>query len=344
MAMPQTNRYIYFFVSEWWSLLPTTSTQTTSNMTARYWCFTLNNPTALLDFTDTIVTYAIYSEEIGPSGTNHFQGYLELGRGQRMSYVRTLIPDAHISKAIDPDASVAYCSKIDSTHIDGPYVYGTRRTQGERSDLLSIKRRLDSGEDLKSISASQGGFEACCKYFRFFQQYQVLQATLNAREDLEVIMFYGAPGTGKSHTALTLLPNAFWKQSDGIWWDGYMPNQDIVIDDYHGWLPFSTMKRVLDKYPVCGQTKGNQVPLTPRSIVITTNSLCDAWYKSEALQHLMDALIRRISYIYVFEAIGQEPLEFKQAVAGVSTEHHQKVKNYLLSQSQICNYPINMNF
>jgi len=43
---------------------------------ARFWLFTLNNPEGLLDFDDFQgkVRYCIYSEEVGESGTSHFQG------------------------------------------------------------------------------------------------------------------------------------------------------------------------------------------------------------------------------------------------------------------------------
>lgn len=48
-----------------------------SGSRAKNWCFTINNPTGLLDFESfPPIKYAVYQEEVGKKGNYHFQGYV----------------------------------------------------------------------------------------------------------------------------------------------------------------------------------------------------------------------------------------------------------------------------
>lgn len=56
------------------------------------WCFTINNPhrvyatsTTLMDQlkADERVRYVVFQEELSPSGTPHYQGYIEFKRSVR---------------------------------------------------------------------------------------------------------------------------------------------------------------------------------------------------------------------------------------------------------------------
>jgi len=61
----------------------------------RNWVFTLNNPDGLLTpdldwVVDDPVHFLAYQLEVGDSGTEHFQGYLELSRPCTMAVVAAL--------------------------------------------------------------------------------------------------------------------------------------------------------------------------------------------------------------------------------------------------------------
>ena len=111
-------------------------------MTARFWCFTVNNPDGSLDtdleaWLGNGLKYAVYQHEVGEEGTEHFQGYLELDRGQRMSYVKKWLPTAHLeTRRGTQQQAIDYCKKADS-RLDGPWEYGTpSEGQGNRSDIV----------------------------------------------------------------------------------------------------------------------------------------------------------------------------------------------------------------
>lgn len=74
-------------------------------------------------------------------------------------------------------------------------------------------------------------------------------------------------------------PDAYWKQRSQ-WWDGYMNHEVVVIDEFYGWLPYDTLLRLCDRYPLMVETKGGQVNFCAKTIVITTNGVPNTWYKN----------------------------------------------------------------
>lgn len=70
-------------------------------MTARAWCFTLNNPDVerehehLCDGCPTALRYAVWQCECGERGTQHIQGYAEFAQPLRLAAVRRWLPRAH---------------------------------------------------------------------------------------------------------------------------------------------------------------------------------------------------------------------------------------------------------
>jgi len=106
----------------------------------------------------------------------------------------------------------------------------------------------------------------------------------------EAWAFYGPTGTGKSRRALWLSKREaakfgqepYWLVKPGgggtVWWDGYDGHAIVVIDEFYGWIPYDTLLRLLDRYPMRGEGKGTTVNLVPRMVIITSNSAPEAWY------------------------------------------------------------------
>lgn len=257
------------------------TTTTVSSLSRRNWCFTLNNPTDNINFTDVPnVRYAVYQRERGEQGTEHFQGYLELRKPARMSAMRKLIPGAHFEvRRGTRDQAREYCLKQD-TRIDGPFEFGDWTCEpGKRTDLLEIKRMVDGGQDPKAIWDEH--FGSMLRYHKSVDVYRGL--TVRGRDPGEppsVWVIYGPPGTGKSKLANERVPNAYW-MSPGEWFDGYQPGQSIILDDYRGWLTWTVLLRLCDRYPFRGQFKGGFVHIDAPMIVFTTNKEPRLWYKKE---------------------------------------------------------------
>jgi len=261
------------------------------DMTSRNFVFTLNNPDQTLDWSlYKDVTYAIWQYEIGENGTIHIQGYLELSKSARRTYLHPMLKRAYLEKRKGTrDQARDYCRKEES-RVDGPFEYGTWHTEsaGRRTDLLLIKDKIDAGAN--EVSIAEDHFETWIKYYRGLREYKRIK-TISRHWKSEVTVLVGEPGCGKSRKCMEELPDAYWKQR-GQWWDGYEGQDAVVIDDYYGWLPFDTLLRLLDRYPMILETKGGHVEFTAKKIYITSNVHPENWYKNENLD--IRALLRRI--------------------------------------------------
>lgn len=247
-----------------------------SSERGRYWCFTLNNPTAdeigllstAVDAQEDLL-YICWGKEVGESGTPHLQGYLELHSKLRLGGVRKLrgMGRAHVElrKGTQTQA-IDYCAK------DGEFVeYGQRveSKRGKRNDLESIKRMLDEGATDAAIADEY--FGSWCRYRKSFSAYRGVKAAKSSR-DVRVVAIFGHAGTGKTRMIFENSDDLFICPSDDLrWFDGYQGEDQILLDDYRGAADVSFLLRFLDRYPVNLPVKGGFEPLRATKIYITSN-------------------------------------------------------------------------
>ncbi len=157
-------------------------------MSSRAWCFTLNNYDYLLDDDELAakgVTFCQYQEECGANGTRHLQGYLEIARAQRLSWVAKLpgLTKAHWEPRRGTQAqAIAYVSPSkdanaavpDPTFRAGPYIFGTPATneQGKRSDLVEIRDKIKAGIPYEQIAEEH--FSSWCRYEKSFAKFATI--------------------------------------------------------------------------------------------------------------------------------------------------------------------------
>lgn len=200
--------------------------------------------------------------------------------------------DCHLEKCRDLKASIAYCKK--EPRLGGPWSAGEEPAgQGKRMDLEAVKRKLDEGGTM--LDVAEDHFGAFCRYERGFRSYKRMK-TKARNHAMEVHVYWGAAGTGKSRKAMEENPGAYWKQR-GEWWDGYDGQEVVVLDDFYGWLKWSTLLRVCDRYPLMVETKGGQAQFIAKKIIITSNKPWSEWY--ENMPH-SEALERRLTTITHF--------------------------------------------
>jgi len=268
------------------------------------WCLTLNNP---LDFElksleDVMsglcpdITYFVFGFEVGKSGTPHVQGYLEYRNPCTIARLKKYGWGyrSHLEgRRGTQEQARNYCKK------DGNWCeYGDPRDmpgQGTRSDLKKIGSEILAGANLEEIAK-----EYPAEYIRYNRGFREL-SNLNkpgSWRDVEVIVYWGDSGSGKTREAMNDAPYKLNQNSNGtLWFDGYAGEETLLLDDFYGWIRYGELLTLLDGYPYRCQIKGSSTWARWKKVVITSNKHPEEWYVSID----KTALYRRITSIEHFK-------------------------------------------
>jgi len=116
-------------------------------------------------------------------------------------------------------------------------------------------------------------------------------------------VYWGVTGAGKSRRAWDEASlSAYPKSPSTKFWDGYVGQEHVVLDEFRGEIGISHLLRWLDRYPVTVETKGSAVVLSARRIWITSNISPRDWYPNLD-EATMDALLRRLEVTHFRELI-----------------------------------------
>lgn len=271
---------------------------------SRGWCFTLNNYTD--DEVDSLskggsdsksVVYLCFGKEVGDSGTPHLQGFLYTKTVKSFKQVKALLsPRAHVEcqKGTTKQA-IEYCFK------DGDVTeYGTRPNQGKRTDLESVTSMIISGASLSDVALEHP--TVYVKYHRGLRDLKLTVTRPYVRQSVCGLWIYGEPGTGKSHHAENLYPNAY-RKSQSKWFDGYAGEKAIILDDLDSGMLCHHLKIWADKWSCTGETKGGTVHLMHDVFVVTSNyrisELVPPKSKGESDDAMIGALSRRFRQVEI---------------------------------------------
>lgn len=252
---------------------------------SRGWCFTLNNPTATC--TDVLneleCRYLVYGREVGESGTEHLQGYVEFANAKPLGGVKKVLERAHWEcRKGTPEEASQYCKK------DGDFVErGEMLKQGKRSDLEVMASLVLGGASTAEVAQ-----EAPATFVRFHRGLEALKASQYSHRTERpcVVWLFGACGSGK--TRETVDCKSFYIKDGTQWWDGYTQQSRIVIDDFNGKWPFRDLLRLLDRYPYQGQTKGGYVKINSPEIYITADRSPSEFWSGHELAQIERRLTR----------------------------------------------------
>lgn len=206
--------------------------------------------------------------------------------------MKKLSPRAHWEIANGTaEQNITYCSKQDKT----PFTKGVPpMSQKEKGEMN--KRRYEEA----FVAAQEGRIEDIPKdmltrhyntYLKIQRDYQPKPPNL---EDTCGIWIHGQPGVGKSHEVNEKYPGAYQKNLNK-WWDGYRGEEVVWLDEvspeHAAWIvPF--LKKWADKFPFPAESKGSQLQIRPKKVIVTSNySLEDLGLS--AVDY--DALARRFS-------------------------------------------------
>lgn len=219
---------------------------------------------------ESLYDYAVVGDEVGESGTRHFQGYVVFKKKMYLSGVKKILDRAHWEIAHGTaQQNRDYCTK------DGNYLeYGTmpvvktvaatamKKANYDAAVALAKQQRIyeiDSGMLVRHMSSLR-------------QIARDFPPTLEDNDYLCGEWFVGPPGSGKSRAARWLYPNAFPKPCNK-WWDGYQHQPYVIIDDFdtnYGVLGHH-LKIWADHYQFTAEIKGTSIRIRPKIICVTSN-------------------------------------------------------------------------
>lgn len=144
----------------------------------------------------------------------------------------------------------------------------------------AIKVAKSSGGSLKAVATSCP--TTFVRYGRGLRDYVNIMQFVKPRDfKTSVMVLVGPPGCGKSrHVAELVEGMSTYYKPRGPWWDGYDGHENVVIDDYYGWIAYDKLLRVCDRYPCKVHVKGSFAEFVAKWIFVTSNChVCD-WYRS----------------------------------------------------------------
>lgn len=298
----------------------------------RNWCGTLNNPTSCLfaafDGDLDSVKFAKYQLEVGDNGTLHYQFCVAFAEKKSLSQVKVLFPRAHLEIARDLHASMAYAEKVSTRLASDRYAeFGSWITadlavgsignyvgsgRGTRNDLHAVQAALDEGKPMSEIANDH--FGTYMRFHRGMTAYRLLRAKQRSWPTITTV-YFGIPGSGKT----TLIneqagPDAYWlrkSNAGAIWFDGYDGHDDVVIDEFYGWIQRGLLQRLCDRFPLMVDTKGGAVPFVAKRIWISSNQRPEKWFPKLKLGAMRRRLQEPLGRVLMTSAIGVEPTVYE---------------------------------
>lgn len=270
-------------------------------------CFTLNNWTdderadvvrfAGLDY----VSYLIFAEETGESGTPHLQGYFEMTKQLSLSTLKKIpgLERAHLEKANGSAAdNLKYCTK--ERPLD--FTAGEPKNPGKRTDMIELAEAIT----VKKMKLQEIADQYPVKLILHSKGIMALRALqIKPYNDgpKMVIWCWGETGMGKTYWAMHYGPpedTYIHGPEMGQWWDNYDGQGYVVKDEERGQTPIGTMLRYTDEYPMQVPYKGGFVNFRPHTIIICSPKHPKDIYGDDEMDLQTAQLLRRIKQIKHF--------------------------------------------
>lgn len=252
-----------------------------------------------------VMGFVAYGAEVCPSsGTLHYQAFCSFENARSVSAVRKMFPGNYVMPMYGPwKANEEYCSK-ESELI----MLGTKPAQGERTDLLKVKRLIDEGQHHMDVAEDNYNFMAVARHHQFIEKYEHHIRAKQIRLDRTMPKVYiriGLAGTGKTRWLDDTFGLGGWArmpQPTSCWWitPTVSRAETVLIDDVGPKKipPIEQFLEWTDRYPIEFNSKGGYLWWKPKNIVVTSNLHPYEWWPDISEAHKA-ALDRRIYSIEV---------------------------------------------
>lgn len=238
---------------------------------------------------------AVQREMCPTTNRLHWQGYVVFKSARSLGACKRLLEGAHWeSRRGSHQQCVAYVTKSES-RVDGPFIDGEEPSQGERNDLRAFAEAILHGQSDHELA-----YEFSAEFLRYGKYRNDLRmASRQGRKDkTKVVVLHGPSGCGKSRWAHDAFPEAYSKDPNNDWWDGYHGQDVVIVDEFYGGMRHDAVLKMCDRYGLNVQVKGGYVPFTAKVIIFTSNDDPRQWYSKlhSEKRETRIAFFRRIDY------------------------------------------------
>lgn len=282
---------------------------------ARSWCFTVhaaNDEEAeewcrsaefmpdiwSMSFEDAKVTYCVCQVERGSATERvHVQGAIQFNYAVGLARCKQLNPTAHweIMRGTWPQ-NEAYCTKED-TRVAGPFSIGEMPRQGKRTDWEGVKADILAKKTKSEILMATPHLANCVRGIDAL--IEAAKPKPPVSRDVFVWYLYGPTGTGKTHRAMNMYPDAYvvkGKRTTGSF-DNYADEEVLILDEWcsYEW-PISEMNSLLDKWKYKIPCRYNDHYARWNKVIICTNEDPDEVYPNLKTFNIWAAFQRRLTH------------------------------------------------
>lgn len=208
----------------------------------------------------------------------HTQGAFRYQCERKLGTVQRKLIGMHIEIAKNPVEAFAYGRKPE-TRINGPWMFGKEPRPGERTPRVDAAMMIAEGKTK----------EAYLEYPDFMMRegngihrWADVVGKPNYNRQCEAWILWGPKGgCGKSYIIKTICEYAegFIMTSRNEWWDGYIGNTFIGIQDFDPrYFSAQSFKLLCDEGPYRMNTKGGHVNCQAELVGISTNIDPEEWW------------------------------------------------------------------
>lgn len=267
-----------------------------STTISKSWVYTINNPTVkCYKYVKAVPCQRILAEdEICPTtGTPHLQGAIVWKNPMRRKAACAALGGRASLKVMGGTwADQEYCLK------EGNIVRMEDNTQqGVRTDLIKFRAEVVRDPRKRALDMDGAMLQCVAKFPRLESRLrgELLKVSTRPFRKVDVIVHWGAAGTGKTRGPYEEGAFVFDDYADG-WWDGYDGESAILFDDFYGGIKWSLLLRLLDGYQVRLKIKHGFTYANWTKVYITSNKPPSEWYARLD----QEALTRRITKVIHF--------------------------------------------
>lgn len=255
-------------------------------------------------------SYVLMGLEQCPSTKRtHWQGYVRFCCQKTNTSAQKFFNPRHCEMIwAGETANYKYCKKDGNVAVE----IGLPPLQGQRMDLVTVRDRLNNGEDMDDMITEDPYLFHM--YGRTMMKLEDIKFKKNRRtEATQGVWFWGPTMTGKSHRAFEGYydnPSKFYnKPKDGEWWDDYKQQEIVIINEYRGDIKYDVLLEMLDHWPIEVRRRNRTpIPFTSKKIIITSALSPEECYHNRAAMDSIEQLLRRLTVVHLTKRYIEGPL------------------------------------